>query len=49
MQRHYPRETAEYADFVVAGEGEFTLPRLLAQIEAGSDGNIPGVATSNEL
>jgi len=41
----YPRETAEYADYVVAGEGEFTLPRLLAQIEDGRDGKIPGVAT----
>ncbi len=43
----YPRETAEYADFVVTGEGEFTLPRLLNQIEAGRDGKIPGVATGN--
>jgi B12-binding domain/radical SAM domain protein len=41
----YPRETAEYADYVVAGEGEFTLPRLLARIEDGRDGKIPGVAT----
>jgi B12-binding domain/radical SAM domain protein len=40
-----PRETAEYADFVVVGEGEFTLPRLLAEIEDGNDGKIPGVAT----
>jgi len=41
----YPRETAEYADYVVVGEGEFTLPRLLMQIENGSEGKIPGVAT----
>ena len=41
----YPKETAEYADYVVAGEGEFTLPRLLGQIESGGDGKIPGVAT----
>ncbi len=40
-----PHETAEYADFVVVGEGEFTLPRLLAEIEDGNDGKIPGVAT----
>ncbi|MGA2913065.1 MAG: TIGR04013 family B12-binding domain/radical SAM domain-containing protein [Methanoregula sp.] len=43
----FPRETAEYADYVVAGEGEFTLPRLLARIEQGKDGKIPGVATGN--
>jgi B12-binding domain/radical SAM domain protein len=43
----YPRETAEYADFVIAGEGEFTLPRLLAEIETGNEGKIPGVATGN--
>jgi len=42
-----PRETAEYADYVVAGEGEFTLPRLLALLEDGRDGKIPGVATGN--
>ncbi len=43
----YPRETAEYADYVIAGEGEFTLPRLLAQIEDGREGKIPGVATGS--
>ena len=42
-----PREVAEYADYVIVGEGEFTLPRLLAQIERGGDKNIPGVATAD--
>ena len=42
-----PREVAEYADYVIVGEGEFTLPRLLAQIECGGDKNIPGVATAD--
>jgi B12-binding domain/radical SAM domain protein len=41
-----PREVAEYADYVVVGEGEFTLPRLLGNIERGADVKIPGVATS---
>jgi B12-binding domain/radical SAM domain protein len=41
-----PREVAEYADFVIIGEGEFTLPRLLSQIERGGDEKIPGVATA---
>jgi B12-binding domain/radical SAM domain protein len=40
-----PLEVARYADFVVAGEGEYTLPALLARIEAGQSGPIPGVAT----
>ncbi len=39
------REVAAYADYVVVGEGEYTLPRLLAGIEAGKVGQIPGVAT----
>src|SRR5512136_195055 len=42
-----PREIAGYADYVIVGEGEFTLPRLLAQIEGGGDTKIPGVATSH--
>ena len=42
-----PREVAEYADYVIVGEGEFTLPRLLAQIERGGDTKIPGVATTH--
>jgi B12-binding domain/radical SAM domain protein len=40
-----PREVAEYADYVIIGEGEFTLPRLLEKIEHDSDIKIPGVAT----
>lgn len=36
---------AQYADFVIPGEGEFTLPRLLADLEQGGNGQIPGVAT----
>ena len=42
-----PHEVAEYADYVIVGEGEFTLPRLLSQIERGGDKNIPGVATTH--
>ncbi|MCK9592549.1 MAG: TIGR04013 family B12-binding domain/radical SAM domain-containing protein [Methanoregula sp.] len=40
-----PRQVAEYADYVIIGEGEFTLPRLLDKIERGIDAKIPGVAT----
>lgn len=40
-----PMEVAAYADYVVAGEGEYTLPRLLRAIENGTPGPIPGVAT----
>jgi B12-binding domain/radical SAM domain protein len=40
-----PREVAEYADYVIIGEGEFTLPRLLEKIERGFEKKIPGVAT----
>ena len=42
-----PREVAMYADYVVAGEGEFTLPRLLAHLEEGREGPIPGVVTKD--
>jgi B12-binding domain/radical SAM domain protein len=38
-----PREVAGYADYVVAGEGEYTLPCLLANLRDGGDGHIPGV------
>jgi len=38
-------EVAQYADYVIVGEGEYTLPRLLEEIEHGSTGVIPGVAT----
>ena len=40
-----PEETGEFADFVVVGEGEFTLPRLLADLRNGGRGRIPGVLT----
>jgi len=40
-----PREVARYADYVVVGEGEFTLPRLLANLEDGKEGQVPGVVT----
>jgi B12-binding domain/radical SAM domain protein len=39
------RQVAEYADYVVVGEGEHTLPALLRDLERGGDGRIPGVAT----
>ncbi|MDD1687043.1 TIGR04013 family B12-binding domain/radical SAM domain-containing protein [Methanoregula sp.] len=42
-----PREVAAYADYVVVGEGEFTLPRLLADIRNGGKGRIPGVMTGD--
>jgi len=40
-----PREVAGYADYVVVGEGEYTLPRLLADLARGGEGRIPGVMT----
>ncbi|MGD0081355.1 MAG: TIGR04013 family B12-binding domain/radical SAM domain-containing protein [Methanoregula sp.] len=42
-----PREVAEYAGYVVTGEGEYTLPRLLRDLENGGDGHIPGVVTGD--
>jgi len=44
-----PAEVAAYADYVVTGEGEYTLPRLLRAIAAGETGPVPGVATKNGL
>jgi B12-binding domain/radical SAM domain protein len=41
------RNVTQYADYVVVGEGEYTLPRLLADLEAGGSGQIPGVATQD--
>jgi B12-binding domain/radical SAM domain protein len=41
------RDVARYADYVIVGEGEYTLPRLLAAIEAGDDRPVPGVATKD--
>lgn len=40
-----PNEVAAFADYVIIGEGEYTLPRLLEEIECGRPGTIPGVAT----
>lgn len=41
------REVAEYADYVVVGEGERALPRLLSWLETGRQGIPPGVATED--
>ena len=38
-------DVAWYADYVIVGEGEYTLPRLLAALENGDDRPLPGVAT----
>jgi B12-binding domain/radical SAM domain protein len=40
-----PRDVAGYADYVVVGEGEYTLPRLLEDIRDGGEGHVPGVMT----
>ncbi|RQD82876.1 MAG: TIGR04013 family B12-binding domain/radical SAM domain-containing protein [Methanocalculus sp. MSAO_Arc2] len=40
-----PEEVAGYADYVIVGEGEKTLPRLLDALTSGSSPRIPGVAT----
>lgn len=42
-----PRQVAEYADYVVVGEGEYTLVRLLSNLRDGGDGRIPGVMTGD--
>jgi len=43
-----PEEVADYADYVVTGEGEYALPLLLDHIESGSAGPIPpGVYTKD--
>ena len=41
-------DVREYADYVVVGEGEFTLPRLIRHISTGGAGTIPGVATRED-
>lgn len=42
------KEVAEVADYVIIGEGERTLPRLLSALESGKSGaSLPGVATRN--
>jgi B12-binding domain/radical SAM domain protein len=42
-----PEEVARYADYVVVGEGEHTLPRLLAALEEGKEDPVPGVVTKD--
>ena len=42
-----PDDVAEYADYVIVGEGEYTLPRLLDDIRRGNEGHIPGVMTAD--
>ncbi len=42
-----PREVAGYADYVIVGEGEYTLPRLLKDLRDGGEGRIPGVMTGD--
>ncbi|MDU9377037.1 tRNA-2-methylthio-N(6)-dimethylallyladenosine synthase [Methanocorpusculaceae archaeon Sp1] len=43
-------EVAEVADYVIVGEGERTLPRLLSALFSGNSGEgIPGVATKAGL
>ena len=39
------RELAEFTDYVVVGEGEYTLPRLLRNLMSGIHGPVPGTAT----
>jgi len=36
-----PEDVAEFADYVIVGEGEFTLPRLLADLRNGAKGRYP--------
>jgi B12-binding domain/radical SAM domain protein len=40
-----PEEVAEYADYVIVGEGEYTLPCLLKDLLSGGEGRVPGVMT----
>jgi B12-binding domain/radical SAM domain protein len=42
-----PREVAGWADYVIIGEGEFTLPRLLEDICNGGRGKIQGVMSGD--
>ncbi|MBN2733304.1 MAG: TIGR04013 family B12-binding domain/radical SAM domain-containing protein [Methanomicrobiaceae archaeon] len=41
-------EVLEYADYVIVGEGEYTLPALIRAIETNSNVLPAGVATKNE-
>jgi B12-binding domain/radical SAM domain protein len=43
------RDVLSYADYVIVGEGEYTLPALLASIEAGDPVCPAGVATHDGL
>ena len=40
-------DIVQHADYVIVGEGEHTLPRLLGELAAGRSGRIPGVATGD--
>jgi len=42
-----PAEAAAWADYVIVGEGEFTLPRLLEDICNDGSGRIPGVMSGD--
>ncbi|MBN1432135.1 MAG: TIGR04013 family B12-binding domain/radical SAM domain-containing protein [Methanomicrobiaceae archaeon] len=44
-----PLEMADAADYVVVGEGEYVLPKLLKTIMSGSNVLPPGVATKSEF
>jgi B12-binding domain/radical SAM domain protein len=39
-------ELAEFTDYVIVGEGEYSLPELLGNITRGNSPAIPGVATA---
>jgi B12-binding domain/radical SAM domain protein len=41
-----PQQVLACADYVIVGEGESALPRLLSDIAAGGEGHIPGVMTA---
>ncbi|HTY15826.1 MAG TPA: TIGR04013 family B12-binding domain/radical SAM domain-containing protein [Methanoregulaceae archaeon] len=43
------RELVEFTDYVIIGEGEYTLPRLLDSIITGSGKPVPGTATRDEV
>ncbi len=43
-----PDEVAGYADYVIVGEGEYTLPQLLSYISGKITALPPGVATKKE-
>lgn len=44
-----PGECAEFADYVIVGEGEYTLPLLIEDLRAGGEGRIPGVMTRDHF